>query len=64
MMREAGFAMDRDDEIDLLERLAARTGVRPLKRSLLREEMYDPISGVTITIWSPRTSPQAEIRWN
>jgi hypothetical protein len=50
-MRETIPEVEQDDTVTP-EPLATPTGVRASTRALHRQDVYDPISGVTITIWS------------
>jgi hypothetical protein len=52
VMREASLTVEQDNDIIVPQLPMSLHGIRARTRGLYREEIYDPVSGVTITIWS------------
>ena len=57
MMLHSGLSTNRSSEIEVREHAPGLSGGLMPQRSLVREERYDPISGVTITVWSNAAGP-------
>jgi hypothetical protein len=56
-MRETCFFLEQDNEIIKQKPVVASAETRTDHPSLHREDIYDPFSGVTISIWSAHVSP-------